>query len=192
MTFKLKIFIGAAAFVAFGAVASTNVALADDVAAKPDAMSADHMSSDHMERRKSQRRRSTRWKSIWRSRTPFRQTTWRRKRRSNSAEPRTRGRLRQLGRGRPRPFECAGSTNAWRESARSGRRMNASADMTCTTPDVDPRSLARSPPLNRPRGANHIRKAGEALGTDHQFKRESQRLGLASRAPILGRVLGFI
>ena len=48
MTSKLKIFIGAAAFVAFGAVASTNVALADDVAAKPDAMSADHMSSDHM------------------------------------------------------------------------------------------------------------------------------------------------
>ena len=31
-----------------GAVASTNVALADDVAAKPDAMSTDHMSSDHM------------------------------------------------------------------------------------------------------------------------------------------------
>ena len=48
MTSKLKIFIGAAAFVAFGAVASTNVSLADDVAAKPDAMSADHMSSDHM------------------------------------------------------------------------------------------------------------------------------------------------
>jgi pentapeptide MXKDX repeat protein len=48
MTSKLKIFIGAAAFVAFGAVASTNVALADDVAAKPDAMSADHMSADHM------------------------------------------------------------------------------------------------------------------------------------------------
>jgi thiol-disulfide isomerase/thioredoxin len=44
----MKIFIGAAAFVAFGPVASTNVALADDVAAKPDVMSADHMSSDHM------------------------------------------------------------------------------------------------------------------------------------------------
>jgi pentapeptide MXKDX repeat protein len=48
MSSKLKIFIGAAAFVVFGAVVSTNVALADDVAAKPDAMSADHMSSDHM------------------------------------------------------------------------------------------------------------------------------------------------
>jgi pentapeptide MXKDX repeat protein len=48
MSSKLKLFIGAAAFVVFGAAASTNVALADDVAAKPDAMSADHMSSDHM------------------------------------------------------------------------------------------------------------------------------------------------
>jgi pentapeptide MXKDX repeat protein len=48
MTSKLKIFIGAVAFVAFGAVTSSNIALADDVRAKPDAMSADQMSSDHM------------------------------------------------------------------------------------------------------------------------------------------------
>jgi pentapeptide MXKDX repeat protein len=48
MTSKLKIFVGVAAFVAFGAVTSSNIALAEDVAAKPDAMSADHVSSDHM------------------------------------------------------------------------------------------------------------------------------------------------
>jgi hypothetical protein len=64
MTSKLKIFIGAAAFVAFCAVTSSNIALADDVAAKPDAMSADHMSSDHMGTTNKPMTTSTRRKSI--------------------------------------------------------------------------------------------------------------------------------
>ena len=66
MTSKLKIFIGAAAFVAFKAVASTNVALADDVAAKPDVMSANHMSSDHMgTTNKPTTTKHAGWKSIY-------------------------------------------------------------------------------------------------------------------------------
>lgn len=47
MTSRFKFLIPAAACVALGGVAFANVALAQDAAPKPDAMSADHM-ADHM------------------------------------------------------------------------------------------------------------------------------------------------
>ena len=102
MTSRPSILIPAAACFALCAFAFANVALAED-APKADAMTADHMSSDHMAPMKKHHMKKHMMKERRNVVRPYGARSAK-----VIAAPRTRGRLRQSRRGRPRWFKSVG------------------------------------------------------------------------------------